>query len=181
MKEVLSRVIPDQIFTPGTNPAPSPAAPARVLIAGDWHGNSRFGEAMIRLARKLEAPVVLQLGDFGIWQRRTTPRYLNSLEWQAGKSDVVVYAIGGNHENYDEVKAFERDPDPDGFVTLRRHVRWIPRGQRWTWNGVRSGALGSAFSVDWPARSPGRDWWPGAEELGGTASSGSATLRSTYW
>lgn len=81
---------------------------------------------------------------------------------------MTVYAIGGNHENADEVQLFEANPDEDGFVTLRPHVRWVPRGQRWTWTGVRFGALGGAFSLDWRTRTIGTTWWPTREELGDT-------------
>lgn len=150
----------------GEPPASTPSTPPRVLVAGDWHGNARWATGLIRLARKLDIDIVLQLGDFGIWQRRTTPPYLNALEWQAKASDVVVYALGGNHDNAEEWMAFQEHADADGFVLLRPHVRWVPRGQRWQWNGVEFGALGGAFSVDWRSRFPGRNWWPGQEELG---------------
>lgn len=121
---------------------------------------------MIRQAKDLDIETVLQLGDFGIWTRRETTRYLDWLERQATRCGVTVFAIGGNHENYDEVDAFEEHPDPDGFVSLRPHVRWVPRGHRWEWGGRRFGALGGAFSIDWRERVPGLTWWPGQEELG---------------
>jgi hypothetical protein len=140
--------------------------PARqVLVAGDWHGNANWGTTLVREARKLGVSTILQLGDFGIWTRRQTNAYLDSLETVAERSTVDIYAIGGNHENYDDVEAFERHRDDGGFVPLRQHVRWVPRGHRWTWDGVRFGGLGGAFSVDWRTRMPGRTWWPYKEEL----------------
>lgn len=135
------------------------------MVAGDWHGNAAWGMALVRHARKLGITTLLQLGDFGIWDRRTTPAYLDALEMEAHRAWLTIYAIGGNHENYDDVKVFEQQRDTDGFVALRPHVRWIPRGQRWEWHGVKFGALGGAFSLDWRTRMPGRSWWPGQEEL----------------
>lgn len=138
----------------------------RLLVAGDWHGNATWGRNLIRQAADLRISTLLQLGDFGIWTRRETNRYLGWLEREATRCGVTVFPISGNHEDYDEVDAFEEHPDPDGFVSLRPHVRWIPRGHRWVWEGVRFGALGGAFSIDWRDRIPGRSWWPQREEVG---------------
>lgn len=48
----------------------------------------------------------------------------------------------------------------DGFVDLTDRCVYLPRGHRWTWNGVRFGALGGAFSIDWRERRVGTSWWP---------------------
>jgi len=117
------------------------------------------------MARYLGIQVVVQLGDFGIWAEPETRNYLNRLEVMAARSNLVVYALAGNHENLDLLRRWELVPDLDGFVSLRPHVRWIPRGHRWQWGGVRFGALGGAFSLDWRGRLPGVTWWPGAEEV----------------
>ena len=109
----------------------------QVLVAGDWNGNANWGSTLVRKARTLGVSTILQLGDFGIWTRRQTNAYLDSLETVAERSTVDIYAIGGNHENYDDVEAFERHRDDGGFVPLRQHVSWVPRGHRWTWDGVR--------------------------------------------
>ncbi|MDE0804529.1 MAG: hypothetical protein OSA99_14550 [Acidimicrobiales bacterium] len=54
---------------------------------------------------------------------------------------------------------------PEGFRALSDRVQWIPRGSRWEWNGVRFGAVGGAFSVDWRRRTPGENWWPDHENV----------------
>lgn len=57
---------------------------------------------------------------------------------------------------------------PEGFLSLSDRVQWIPRGCRWVWNGVRFGAVGGAFSVDWRRRTPGDSWWPDHENVSDT-------------
>jgi len=137
-----------------------------VLVAGDWHGNGTWAATCCKLAKRYHCSRLLQLGDFGIWDRNGTKRYLNGLETAAVSAGVTVYAIGGNHENYDIVDEIESGAaDDDGFFAIRPHVRWIPRGHRWNWEGVRFGALGGAFSLDYKVRMPGMSWWPLREEV----------------
>jgi hypothetical protein len=114
-------------------------------------------------ANRLGINTILQLGDFGIWHDARS--YLDTLEKIAKRAELTIYFIGGNHEDYDEIARWKFGPDRDGFVSMLPHVRWIPRGHRWTWTGIRFGALGGAFSVDWHYRTPGIDWWPGVEEV----------------
>jgi hypothetical protein len=58
-------------------------APARIGIAGDWHGNAAWavrtiGKISVRLPR--HGPrIILQLGDFGIWPGSDGSEYLARL------------------------------------------------------------------------------------------------------
>ena len=138
----------------------------RVLVAGDWHGNAAWAATCCRLASRHGCEAMLQLGDFGIWEPRRTEDFLDRIEEAASKAGITVCAIGGNHENYDLVDEIEAgETDGGGFFVLRPHVRWIPRGHRWAWAGVRFGALGGAFSPDHRQRIPGATWWPLREEV----------------
>ncbi|MHB8318103.1 MAG: metallophosphoesterase [Acidimicrobiales bacterium] len=137
----------------------------RVFVAGDWHGNIAWAATCCNLAKRHRCSRILQLGDFGIWESRKDRRYFNSLEIEAKRADITIYVIGGNHENYDTVDSIEIGaPDADGFFFLRPHLRWIRRGHRWEWDGIRFGAIGGAFSVDYKGRVPGVSWWPLREE-----------------
>jgi hypothetical protein len=138
-----------------------------VFVAGDWHGNAEWATNCIELARRLGCRRLIQLGDFGIWNPIGTQRYLDAMEagCRNGDGEVTVYALGGNHENYDMVAEYEQRPGDDGFVALRPHVQWIPRGHRWTWETRRLGAVGGAFSIDWRRRRIGTSWWPDQEEV----------------
>jgi hypothetical protein len=72
---------------------------------------------------------------------------------------VTVYWIDGNHENHDLLSAIvNRRTTP---VPITAHVRYLPRGCRWEWAGVRFAALGGAFSIDRRNRIPGQSWWQG--------------------
>jgi hypothetical protein len=44
-------------------------------------------------------------------------------------------------------------------VAIGDRCRYLPRGLRWDWRGVRFGALGGAFSVDRRERVEGESWW----------------------
>ena len=152
-----------------------PAEPNRLLVAGDVHGNSGWLEVLFRSAVAHGCNAILQLGDFGFWPHQPGgSRYLHRVSKYADRSGVVVFWIDGNHENHDALRLLT--PSADGFVDVARGCRHAPRGLRWTWRGVRFGALGGAFSIDWRDRVPGRSWWPDevttaadVERLGGAA------------
>ena len=137
----------------------------RVFVAGDTHGNGRWIATLCELAAQHDCDTLLQLGDFGIRRGSDGRLFLDWVALSARQHGVTIHAIGGNHEEYDEVAEWEFGIEDDGFVTLRPGVHWIPRGCRWEWGGWRFGALGGAFSVDHAYRSAGVDWWPDAEEL----------------
>lgn len=50
-----------------TKTCPFPVDPAKVLLAGDWHGNIRRAEAVIEIAGRKGITVIIHLGDFGFW------------------------------------------------------------------------------------------------------------------
>lgn len=41
--------------------------PRRIVVAGDWHGNSHCGRGAITYAALRDIHVIVQLGDFGYW------------------------------------------------------------------------------------------------------------------
>jgi predicted phosphodiesterase len=137
----------------------------RILLVGDSHGNAPWlGEVLAR-ARGLDIDTVVQLGDFGIWSGKKGQLLLDAVAAHASDAGVTMYALGGNHDDSAQISAFEQHRDDDGFVTLRQGLRWIPRGHRWSWEGVRFGAVGGAFSIDHRRRIPGISWWPDEEEV----------------
>ena len=134
--------------------------PSKLLIAGDVHGNERWVGSLCKLARRYGCDAILQLGDFGYWPHTTAGRrFLEHVEWHAERNGVeCVYWIDGNHENHDLLA--ELESGPDGMVAIGDRCRYLPRGLRWDWRGVRFGALGGAFSVDRRERVQGESWWP---------------------
>lgn len=144
-------------MTEQTSPGPGDAG--RVLLAGDWHGNEDWARTCLRAAADADCPVVLQLGDFGLWPGREDA-YLDGLDRAAGEAGVKVVWIDGNHEDHDSLDRWRRRADPSGLVEMRPGVIWASRGARWKWSGVRFGALGGAVSIDRFLRRAGRNWWP---------------------
>lgn len=133
--------------------------PSRLLVAGDVHGNIGWFRRLCDLAARQRCDALLQLGDFGFWPHAPDGvRFLKHVSHHATRVGVDIYWIDGNHENHDALR--ELPPGADGFVAVADRCLHIPRGHRWTWNGVRFGALGGAFSIDWRDRTPRKSWWP---------------------
>lgn len=132
--------------------------PSRLLVAGDVHGNLAWMRTLCDLAAQHGCDAVLQLGDFGYWPHYPDGvRFLQHVSRHATHTGLNVYWIDGNHENHDALAALA---PRDGFITVSERCLYVPRGHRWTWRGVRFGALGGAFSIDWRDREPGKSWWP---------------------
>lgn len=161
--------------------------PEKVLIAGDWHGNTRWAVDVIWRARKLlegeELKVILHLGDFGFWPYKVKDwaagdrkpdglQYLLDVQSALELADAHLWVTPGNHDDYDamdrwqgyarDVRVFPQTPlgEMDRIIVL-------PRGDRWAWHGRTWLSVGGAVSVDRLLPSPGRfpheSWWPQEE------------------
>lgn len=141
--------------------------PRRLLVLGDTHGNVGFVRRAVERGVKKNCDGVLQLGDFGVWPKQRGVWYLDDVDRILEKAGVDLWFVDGNHEDHAQLaKARSRLRETStGMVPLRRHIRYLPRGLRWSWHGVRFGALGGAFSIDCDSRIAGVNWWPGMEEL----------------
>jgi len=139
----------------------------QILVFGDSHGNTGFIYEMLARAKERGINRVVELGDFGIWPGQSGGDFRRKVDRRAGRLGITLYAMAGNHDDCDQIDGFEAENrrDEDGMAVLGDGLRWISRGHRWQWSGVRFGSLGGAFSVDWKSRTPGVDWWPDAEEV----------------
>ena len=149
--------------------APFPdASPAggRVMVVGDVHGDVGWIKRLAERAHRLRIDTVVSVGDFGIGPfagDRPGAPFDQKIQRIAERNGVTFYVVPGNHENYDTIAKLQARPD--GWLELTPNTVVAPRGHRWTWADVRFGAIGGAFSVDHSFRTPGRDWWPGVEEV----------------
>ncbi|MEB3023043.1 MULTISPECIES: metallophosphoesterase family protein [Mycolicibacter] len=140
------------------NPLSSPG-PDRIVVAGDWDGNTGRACLVIWYAGTRNIPLVLQLGDFGFWTPgEETESYLDAVEASCAEHGVQVICLDGNHEFFPALYALPVSPET-GMRPLRPHVHHLPRGLRWRWHGKTWMALGGAHSVDRLQRSEGRSWW----------------------
>jgi len=158
--------------------------PRRVLLAGDTHADIWHVQKLFEVA-EADADVIVQLGDFGFWEHTDAGvEYLDHVEELAASFEMGLLWLDGNHENHQWLRqqyqparvpgckraGHEQDAphehlvNPDGTWPIRDHIAYLPRGHRWTWQGVRFLAVGGAYSIDKKWRVPGLSWWP-EEEL----------------
>jgi hypothetical protein len=135
------------------------SAPARVSLAGDWHGAGRWGARCLQQAAAQNSAGVLQLGDLGIWPGRDGTTLLDTLERAVDRAGIPLWFVDGNHEDFWQLLALPVDP-ATGLRQLRPGVYHLPRGTRWSWHGLTWLALGGATSLDRVGRTEGVSWWP---------------------
>ena len=137
---------------------PFPTNPPKVLLAGDWHGNTRRAEAVIAVAGQQDIPVVLHLGDFGFWTPgQGTDSYLAAVNRACVEHNVTLLWVDGNHEDIPTLNSLPLNED--GVRRIRSNVLHLPRGFRWDWHGDTWMALGGAHSVDTHMRKEGVSVW----------------------
>jgi hypothetical protein len=154
----------------GGNPVPGPiGAEARILVAGDTHGNLDWIRKLAKLAARHGCDGIVQLGDFGFWpdQQRLRSeavvalnhRWLDAVAGALAQHGVWMRMIDGNHDAHPLARACTTIND-NGIRPVRDGVLdWADRGAVWTWSGVRCGALGGAPSIDRALRTEGLTWW----------------------
>lgn len=137
----------------------------RILVAGDWHGNTNFALNIIEHAQTFDCEAVFQVGDFGFWEHTKAGLwFMDQLELGAAKANMPIYWIDGNHENHALLRKKYMKGQVDQFVEIRPHVLYCPRGHTWEWDDVKFMGFGGAYSIDKNVRTPGTSWWP--EEVG---------------
>ncbi len=150
--------------------APAPA-PRRLLVAGDWHGNQYWAVSVIRRVPQLlsgeQPPLILHLGDFGIWPDAAGQRYLSTVGTALAEAGAELWFIDGNHEDFPLLARLAGDTTSDGRVLVRPGIYHLPRGHRWQWHGRNWLGCGGGVSIDRALRTEGRDWWPQEEITGG--------------
>ena len=131
--------------------------PDRIVLAGDWHGNARAAAIALDAASAVGAPLVLQLGDFGLWPGHEGAHYLAELNAVARELGILIAWIDGNHEDFTQLT--HTPVSGDGLQWQGTHIAHLPRGSRWTWHDIRFAALGGATSLDRARRKLGTSWW----------------------
>lgn len=136
--------------------------PSKLMLAGDWHGNTMWAVKAIHHAKRNGADTILQLGDFGYWrdgiEGLDTRKYFRVMHRTLEECGIDLYWIDGNHEDH---SCIENTPGATALTLAGyRRITHLPRGFRWDWWGMTWMALGGAYSVDKPWRHEGVSWWP---------------------
>ena len=141
------------------------------MVAGDTHGNLAWIATLAKLAARHGCAGIVQLGDFGFWpdlrklrssnnrMRVLDERWLDAVADELARHSIWMRVLDGNHDAHPLVE--DRYPaGDDGIAPIRSGLLdWATRGARWSWCGVRFGALGGAVSIDQEHRLPGVSWW----------------------
>lgn len=148
-------------------------SPERIVVAGDWHGNSRWAQHVIWEAKTLLADqednrVIVQCGDFGIWPGAAGAAYIDAVSIALDQADADLYFVDGNHEDFaalDRHGAAEKAagvpvPFAPAISLPMSPIKWMWRGYRWNWHGRTWLAAGGGVSLDRAGRVEGTSWWP---------------------
>jgi hypothetical protein len=116
---------------------------------GDTHGAARDVKDAVDRARDFQTDRIFILGDFGLWWGYEGVAFIDDINEYARANNVHIFALPGNHENYDWWNATIRTaPTSKGFAYLRTNVLLSPRVHTWTWAGKKFAVAGGAVSID---------------------------------
>lgn len=141
----------------------------KVMVLGDQHGSISAFKHNLELSKHHDYSKIVQVGDFGLWDHLANGvSFLDNLNEELRRYGRKVYAIGGNHENWDHWNWYVENMPKDkyGFAIIRSHVMIAPRVHRWTWEKKHFLGVAGAASIDKDIRldderhgSP-KQWWP---------------------
>lgn len=148
----------------------------KVMFLGDVHASAPFMHAAIDFANVHGAEMIVQAGDFGVWEHVPAGvEFLDGVDEHLRRKDLTTIFVDGNHENFDALYRYPVDPD-SGFRSVRERIFHAPRGHGWNMGGLNFLAFGGAKSPDGPEGprywrqkigpmrdNPERDlggWWP---------------------
>jgi len=147
----------------------------RVAFAGDWHANTPWATRMIEYSKALGAEAIFHLGDFG-WNYSRP--YVAEIQRSLRATGQKLFFVDGNHEDFTRLHAFPLAAD--GTRQLTPNLFHLPRGHRFTLDGIDVLCCGGAVSVDRHRRVAGQSWWPQeqitAQDIAACESGGRAHL-----
>ena len=140
----------------------------KILVAGDWHGNTRWMHKVLASAAQNGYTTIIHVGDLKVlWPDEYYPDFAEfggfTAELVADLEELGMLFIfaDGNHDVHPQLRELPRNAE--GFGMISDRLLYAPRGHRWELDGVRFGALGGAYSIDRAFLTDGRDWFAGEE------------------
>lgn len=141
----------------------------KVAVFGDMHGHIGSFTRVLEMSKHNDYSRIVQVGDFGLWDHILKGvKFLDELNAELTRLGRRVYAIGGNHENWDHWNWYVENMPKDayGFAILRTHIMLAPRVHHWNWYGKDFLAVAGAASIDKEFRlmdeaaGTPQQWWP---------------------
>lgn len=135
----------------------------KLMLVGDTHGNEGPLSHKIQIAANMGVEHIFQVGDFGLWPGMGGTVFLDEVNRVANNVGVNVWAIGGNHEDWDQWEAWLKMPNlprANGFTAVRSHIWLSHKVNFFKFANKRFGVAGGAVSIDKMWRKPGVSWWP---------------------
>lgn len=135
----------------------------KVVVAGDWHGNTAWMRQVLTCAARDGFKVIVHVGDLKVLWFDEYPTYPEPGDFTADfaqlleELDLVFIFVDGNHDVHPALRALP--VNADGFGAISDRLLYAPRGHRWSLGGVRFGALGGAYSIDRYRGTEGWDWF----------------------
>lgn len=122
----------------------------KIMVVGDTHGGTNTVKRKIDIAKEVGGiDRMLICGDFGLWWRYEGVQFIDEINEYARARNFYVFALPGNHENYDWWNAtIATAPTSKGFAYLRTNVLLSPRVHEWRWAGKQFAIAGGAVSID---------------------------------
>lgn len=133
----------------------------KVLLAGDWHANTRHAINTIDYAASLDATEIWQCGDFGYWPTWETGReFLARVDNRLNEYGINLYFADGNHEHHPSLNNDAFRPYRPNYKNHTSRIWHVPRGGvLLPREGLRVMFIGGAASIDRKWRTPGYDWF----------------------
>jgi hypothetical protein len=127
----------------------------KIAIVGDTHEEfsplNRVLQDIHYSERDDPVEKVFVVGDFGLWtDSKRGQNFLNAIDYELNAVGMQLYALPGNHENWDHWEWFiENFPkDRDGFTPIRGNISLAPKFHTWVWDDMEFVSVGGAASVD---------------------------------
>lgn len=130
----------------------------KLALWGDCHANGSDTFLKVERSKADGVDAIVQLGDFAYAGKHRTV-FLNLLEGWLREAGLDLYWVDGNHDDHESLELL--DENGEGFKQVQGSIFYIPRGHRWTWEGVDFMGIGGAYSIDkeWRLRN-GAFWSP---------------------
>lgn len=155
----------------------------KVMLIGDTHGGNKHILPKLDIAHEAGIQNVVVLGDFGLWTHEFNGHaFLDAVQRGAEENNLSVFAVGGNHENWDHWQWYmDNMPTSKGWRYIRSRVLLAPKVHEFTWAHKKFLVAGGAVSVDKDVRlrseagdnhiydqymikargrGPHTEWWP---------------------